>query len=95
MLIQILFACTAKKIIYISRVTNFRSIDSIWSSIYLKVIDTKIHTREQLEKLMPNFNILGEVPFVEDVESIMDSRGIFAESSRVIRSNIGFKLNKK
>ena len=46
----------------------------------LKLIDTKIHTREQLQKLMPNFNILGEIPFVEDVESIMDSRGIFAES---------------
>ena len=61
----------------------------------LKLIDTKIHTREQLQKLMPNFNILGEIPFVEDVESIMDSRGIFAESFRMIRSNISYKLNNK
>ena len=60
----------------------------------LKLIDTKIHTREDLEKLIPNLDILGEVPFVEDIESITDSRGIFAESSRVIRSNISFKLNK-
>ena len=59
----------------------------------LKFIDSKIHTREELEKLIPNLDILGEVPFVEDIQSIMDSRGIFAESSRVIRSNISFKLN--
>ena len=61
----------------------------------LKLIDSKIHTREELEKLIPNLDILGEVPFVEDIQSIMDSRGIFAESSRVIRSNISFKLNNK
>ncbi len=59
----------------------------------LKLIDSKIHTREELEKLISNLDILGEVPFVEDIQSIMDSRGIFAESSRVIRSNISFKLN--
>ena len=61
----------------------------------LRVIDTKIHTREHLKKLIPNLDILGEVPFVEDIQSIMDSRGIFAESSRIIRSNISFKLNNK
>jgi len=60
----------------------------------LKLIDTKIHTREDLEKLIPNLDIMGEVPFVEDIQSITNSRGIFAESSRVIRSNISFKLNR-
>ena len=59
----------------------------------LKSVDSKIHTREQLEKLIPNLDMMGEVPFVEDIQSIMDPRGIFAESSRVIRSNISFKLN--
>ncbi len=59
----------------------------------LKLVDSKIHTREQLEKLAPNLDILGEVPFVENINSIMDSRGIFAESSRMIRSNISYKLN--
>ena len=43
---------------------------------------------------MPNLDIMGEVPFVEDITSITDSRGIFAESSRVIRSNISFKLKE-
>ena len=32
------------------------------------------------------------MPFVRQVESVSDSRGIFAESARVIRSNISFKL---
>ena len=60
----------------------------------LKLIDSKIHTREELEKLIPNLDILGEVPFVKDLQTIKDSRGILAESSRVIRSNISFKLNE-
>ena len=41
---------------------------------------------------MPSSDILGEVPFVRQIESVSDSRGIFAESARVIRSNISFKL---
>ncbi|MDB2322232.1 polysaccharide biosynthesis tyrosine autokinase, partial [Flavobacteriaceae bacterium] len=60
----------------------------------LKIIDTKIHTREDLETLMPNIGIMGEVPFLSDIKSITDSRGVFAESSRVIRSNISFKLKE-
>jgi capsular exopolysaccharide synthesis family protein len=59
----------------------------------LKLFDTAIHSREQLETMLPNVSILGEVPFVEDISSVMDSRSIFAESSRVIRSNISFKFN--
>ncbi len=59
-----------------------------------KRMDTKIHTREDLEKLIPNMAIMGEVPYIENIQSITDSRGIFAESSRVIRSNISFKLKK-
>ena len=60
----------------------------------LKIIDSKLHTREELQKLVPNMSILGEVPFVEDINSITDSRGVFAESARIIRSNIDFKINK-
>ena len=59
----------------------------------LKTMDSKIHTRVDLEKILPNLDILGEVPFVDDVNAIAkDSRGMFAESTRVIRSNINFKL---
>ena len=58
----------------------------------LKLIDNKIHNRESLEKYLPNIPVLGEVPFVRQIESVTDSRGIFAESARVIRSNISFNL---
>ena len=61
----------------------------------LKLIDTKIHTREDLEKLIPNLDVLGEIPFVEDIKTLNNSRGVFAESYRVIRSNISFKLPEK
>ena len=61
----------------------------------LKLIDTKIHTRKDLEKLIPNLDVLGEIPFVEDIKTLNNSRGVFAESSRVIRSNISFKLPEK
>lgn len=59
----------------------------------LKLLDTKIHTRDELEKFIPNLDIMGEVPFVQDMDSVKDPRGIFAEASRVIRSYISFKLN--
>ena len=61
----------------------------------LKITDSKIHSREQLSKLIPNLDFLGEVPFNDNVQSIIDSRSIFAESARIIRSNISFKLPKK
>jgi len=61
----------------------------------LKFLDSKIHSRDELEKLAPSLDILGEIPFEEDVKTIKESRSIFAESSRVIRSNISFKLNSE
>jgi capsular exopolysaccharide synthesis family protein len=59
----------------------------------LKLLDNKIHTREDIEKISKDFNILGEVPFVEELDSIGDSRGVFAESSRIIRSNLNYKID--
>ena len=61
----------------------------------LKITDSKIHSRDQLSKLIPNLDFLGEVPFNDNVQSLIDSRSIFAESARIIRSNISFKLPKK
>jgi capsular exopolysaccharide synthesis family protein len=59
----------------------------------LKLLDTKIHIREDVEKISDKIQILGEVPFVEELDSIGDSRGIFAESSRIIRSNLNYKID--
>ena len=58
----------------------------------LKITDSKIHTREDLEKNFENLDILGEVPYIEDMSLLMTARGGFAESARTIRSNISYKL---
>ena len=60
----------------------------------MKILDTKINTREDLEKGLPGFSILGEVPFDENYSSENDNRGIIAESTRVIRSSMSFLLNQ-
>jgi capsular exopolysaccharide synthesis family protein len=60
----------------------------------LKFLDTKINTREDLEKGLPRISILGEVPFDENYSSENDDRGIIAESTRVIRSSMSFLLNQ-
>ncbi len=60
----------------------------------LKTLDTKINTREDLEKGLPSLTILGEVPFDENYSSENDDRGIIAESIRVIRSSMSFSLNQ-
>lgn len=60
----------------------------------LKIIDTKIHIREDLERNFENIDVLGEVPYIEDQRTLLDSRGPFAESARVIRSNMNYKLDQ-
>ena len=60
----------------------------------LKILNTKINTREDLEKGLPGLTILGEVPFDENYSSENDDRGIIAESTRVIRSSMSFLLNQ-
>ena len=60
----------------------------------LKILDTKINTREDLEKGIPGLTILGEVPFDENYSSENDDRGIIAESTRVIRSSMSFLVNQ-
>ena len=59
----------------------------------LKILDTKINTREDLEKGLPGLSILGEVPFDENYSN-KDDRSITAESTRVIRSSMSFLLNQ-
>ena len=60
----------------------------------LKLIDTKINTREDLEDGLPGMPILGEVPLDENYTTEYDDRGIIAESTRVIRSSMSFLLNE-
>ena len=60
----------------------------------LKLLDTKINTREDLESGLKNIPILGELPFDDSLDD-NDFRGITAEATRVIRSSLSFLLKKQ
>jgi tyrosine-protein kinase Etk/Wzc len=58
-------------------------------------LDTKIHSKEELERLIPNnIPIIGEIPYISNDNKIIttNDRGILAESFRHIRTNINFLL---
>ncbi len=60
-----------------------------------KYLDTKINTRDDLENGLKGITILGEVPFDENLDqNEINSRGIIAESIRVLRSSLSFLLTK-
>ena len=62
----------------------------------LQLLDTKINTRDDLEKGLQGISILGEVPFDEGLKKGQsDIRGITAESTRVLRSSLSFLLKKE
>ena len=62
----------------------------------IKLLDTKINTRDDLEQGLKGISILGEVPFDENLKKgVKDSRGITAESTRVLRSSLSFLIKKE
>ena len=63
------------------------------SLFLLKMLDSKINTRDDLENGLKGITVLGEMPFAENTEDLDNSgRGIIAESARVLRSGLSFQL---
>ena len=59
----------------------------------LKMLDTKINTKDDLEKGLKGITVLGEMPFTENPNYADDSgRGLIAESTRVLRAGLSFQL---
>ena len=59
----------------------------------LKMLDSKINTRDDLENGLKGITVLGEMPFAENTEDLDNSgRGLIAESARVLRSGLSFQL---
>ena len=59
----------------------------------LKILDSKINTRDDLENGLKGITVLGEMPFAENTEDLDDTgRGLIAESARVLRSGLSFQL---
>lgn len=67
--------------------------------IYIKdLLDTKIHNRLDVEKMVPNLPILGEVPTVDSKESetiMSNDRSALAEAFRILRTNLGYFMKTK
>jgi capsular exopolysaccharide synthesis family protein len=58
----------------------------------LKMLDTKINTRDDLETGLKGITVLGEMPLAEN-HTDDTGRGITAESARVLRSGLSFQLH--
>ncbi|WP_298535161.1 tyrosine-protein kinase [uncultured Algibacter sp.] len=57
------------------------------------LLDSKIHNKEDLDNLIKNIPILGEIPAVKDVENGLvksNDRSVLSESFRIIRTNFEF-----
>lgn len=65
--------------------------------VYLKqLFYNKIESRKDLERNLPEVSILGEIPKLESDASdriVTNDRSVLAESFRIIRTNIQYKLN--
>ena len=59
-------------------------------------IDTKIHERETIEKLVPKVPIVGEIPFLAESKIFEDvnDRSILGESFRILSTNVNYLLPK-
>ena len=70
------------------------------ASIFLiYFLDTKIHTKEDIEKLAPNIPLVAEIPFMKDnqpkfFKSPSDST-VIAEAFRILSSNVNYVLPTK
>ncbi|MDA9128013.1 polysaccharide biosynthesis tyrosine autokinase [Flavobacteriaceae bacterium] len=60
--------------------------------ILLRILDTKINTRDDLENGLKGNTIVGEIPLEKDETKIDSPRGTIAEATRVMRSNLAFML---
>ncbi len=59
----------------------------------INLFDTKIHNKEDLEKLIRNINVLGEIPRLSNNDKRLierNDRSILSESFRIIRTNFDY-----
>ena len=62
----------------------------------LKMFDSKINTRDDLENGLRGISILGEMPFTSNTNEQDDQgRGLIAESTRVLRSSLALNCKLK
>ncbi|MFC4687571.1 GumC family protein [Epilithonimonas pallida] len=63
----------------------------------VRVLDTKIRSKEDIESLAPHIPVIAEIPFDDSGKTLIEKNDftIFAESFRILISNIKFILRAK
>ncbi len=82
-----------KKIVYLASIIIGLCIP--FSVIYIKdLLDNKIHNKEDLQKIIKNITVLGEIPKLDNKKSEVfvkrNDRSILSESFRIIRTNFDY-----
>lgn len=66
--------------------------------LYIRfTLDTKIHDRNDIEKVTTDIPVVGEIPFFKDVKKKLElnDRSIMAESFRILSTNVNYLLEEK
>lgn len=63
----------------------------------LLLMDTKIHGKQDFERLAPDVPVVAEIPFIDEDHRIISNndRSVLAESFRILRTNINFLMPLK
>ena len=63
----------------------------------LLLLDTKIHSKQDFERLSPDIPVVAEIPFIEEEHRIItkNDRSVLAESFRILRTNIHYLIPLK
>jgi len=63
----------------------------------LKILDTKVRTKDDIQSIIPDLPIVGEIPHNNSIRPMIQNNDftIFAESFRILTSNIKFILRSK
>ena len=85
-----------KNIIYV--ITLFLGLlIPIFIIFIIQILDTKIHDKEDFDRLAPNIPIVAEIPFIQKDKRIIESndRSILAEAFRMLSTNIAYLIPVK
>lgn len=60
----------------------------------IQLLDTKIHNKQDFERLAPEVPVVAEIPFIQEEHRIITSndRSVLAEAFRILRTNITYLL---
>ena len=82
-------------IIYLAGLVIGLTIPFLIIYIYL-LLDTKIHTKSDIEKVLKNIPVIAEIPHITDDNKMVKylDRSVLSESFRMLRTNLGFLVKE-